>query len=112
MSTKKAEILSDQFRSVFTVDDPAARYNTLSGQSFPAIGPMIVTTEGVEKLLSGLNISKASGPDNIPCRLLKVLSKQFAPVLQCLSLQIVRSGVCKMELELLFLLSIDKECSI
>ena len=39
-----------------------------------------MSAEGVQKLLDGLNIHKASGPDGIPSRLLKELSKELAPV--------------------------------
>ena len=35
--------------------------------------------EGVEKLLRNLNVSKASGPDNIPNTILKTCSTQLAP---------------------------------
>ena len=40
-----------------------------------------VTEEGVLKLLQSLNTNKASGPDGIPNRLLKILAKQISPSL-------------------------------
>ena len=43
-------------------------------------------------LLQGLDPSKASGPDQIPCRLLKELSKEIAPVFTCFFRQSVSTG--------------------
>ena len=40
-----------------------------------------ITTNGVRKLLEGINIHKATGPDNIPAHLLHILSHQLAPFL-------------------------------
>ena len=34
----------------------------------------------MEKLLAGLNVKKASGPDNIPCKMLSELSAELAPI--------------------------------
>ena len=41
-------------------------------------------TDGVEQLLSGLKLQKASGPDMIPTYLLKLLVHQLAPALTLL----------------------------
>ena len=41
---------------------------------------MIVTEKGVQKLLAALKPHKASGPDQIPARLLKVLASELAPI--------------------------------
>ena len=54
---------------------------------------LTINIEGVEKLLSGLNPSKASGPDEIPCRLLKELSHELAPVLTAIFNQSLNSGI-------------------
>ena len=42
------------------------------------IDPLIINQNEVEKLLSGLNPSKAAGPDQISCRILKELSVELA----------------------------------
>ena len=39
------------------------------------------TSNGIEKLLSDLNPSKASGPDLLPTRILKHVASEIAPVL-------------------------------
>ena len=88
---KKAEILAEQFRSVFTVDQdqdgsasdptvPPAEEATLHGPSYPPMPEITFTVNGVEALLKGINHSKAAGPDEIPCRLLQETHEELAPV--------------------------------
>ena len=43
---------------------------------------IIITTEGVAKLLHGLNPNKATGPDDIPARILQLAANELAPALQ------------------------------
>ena len=77
---KKASILAHQFRSVFTQDDTVADDTYLSGPSYPPMADITIDGPGVMKLLKGVNPSKASGPDQIPCRLLHELHVYLAPV--------------------------------
>ena len=88
----KAELLSKQFSSVFTKEDKS-NVDKLFGPYYPDINDLTINIEGVEKLLSGLNPSKASGPDEIPCRLLKELSHELAPVLTAIFSQSLNSGI-------------------
>ena len=44
--------------------------------------PICVGVEGVYKILTNLKIHKATGPDNIPRRILKEAAKEIAPMLQ------------------------------
>ena len=76
---QKAEILSRQFKSVFTNEDKISVYR-LFCPNFPPTNSLVVSQKLV-KLLSGLDVSKAAGPDDIPCRLPKGLSNDLAPVL-------------------------------
>ena len=69
-SIKKAEILSNQFKSVFTHEDTTAIPH-LQGPDYPTIPSLEVTPLGVTKLLNGINPKKVQGPDEIPCRILK-----------------------------------------
>ena len=75
-SKGKAELLLNQFKSVFTKptnnDLPSTRI-----QSKNNIRPIII-----EKLLTNINPSKASGPDNIPNRILKECAIHLAPILK------------------------------
>ena len=73
----KAELLSKRFSSVFTKEDKS--------DVTRLINDLNIDTECIEKLLSGLNLSKTSRPDEIPCRLLKKISHELAPVLTSIS---------------------------
>ena len=76
----KANILNDQFASVFTREDTSF-VPGLSGASHPAMTPVNVTVNGVESLLSNLDQSKAGGPDGLPTRFLKEMATDLAPFL-------------------------------
>jgi len=79
-SLKKAQILNEQFTSVFTREDTTEIPN-LPGPHFPPIPNIEINTNGVFKLLSNIQSNKAAGPDKIPCRILKELATELAPVL-------------------------------
>ena len=88
---KKAEILNKQFTSVFSVDEPGSD-TVLSGPSYPPIDRLLISVQGVEKLLTGINPNKAAGPDQVPCRILKELSTTLAPVLAAIFTQSLETG--------------------
>lgn len=74
-SKEKAQILVEQFRSVFTQEDSSDMPYT--GKQFQYKLPALnITTEGSEKLLKNIITSKACGPDNIPNIILKNCSTQ------------------------------------
>ena len=56
----------------------------------PAIN---ITAKGVEKILKGINPSKAKGPDNIHPRVLKELATELAPTLAHFFQQSVDTGI-------------------
>jgi len=91
-SLSKACILNKQFISVFTRED-AGDIPRLQGLRYPNIADLHISTEGVEKLLCNLNVSKASGPDQIPCRLLKGLAGEISPILTEIFKQSMRDGL-------------------
>ena len=70
---EKAEVLSDYFASVFTVE-PKDNFPIISVKDVPALEMPIVTPEKVRKKLDSLNTSKSPGPDQISPRILKELS--------------------------------------
>ena len=76
----KAQILVEQFQSVFTRDDDQQLPDTKKRAKRP-ISPLHITTNGVQKLLQGINISKAQGPDKIANIMLKTCAIQLAPAL-------------------------------
>lgn len=83
------KLLSEQFKSVFTQED-LKNFPSLQ-QAFPNISHQNFNTDRIAKLLSNVNINKATSPDQIPCWVLKNAAQEIAPFLQrffLLSLQI------------------------
>ena len=88
-SKSKAEILINQFASVFTrhtipTSDSAPKFNSIED--------LEISTPGVEKLLSNINPSKSPGPDSIPNLVLKTCSHELAPGLTCIYQASLSSG--------------------
>jgi len=75
----KAEILNKQFGSVFTSDKPSQSLPDKGPSPYGSMEVIAVTTHGVYKLLAGIKAHKATGPDEIPGRLLKELASDLAP---------------------------------
>ena len=78
---KKASILAQQFRSVFTQDDEKSAATSLNGPSYPPMADITIGEAGVAKFLKGVDPSKASGPDQKPCKLLRELHIELAQYL-------------------------------
>jgi len=90
-SKAKAEILNDQFRSVFTEEDTTTMPD--KGPSpHPTMADITIQSKGVRKQLAGLNAHKASGPDGISNAILKIAADELAPVLTRLYQQSLDSG--------------------
>jgi len=64
---------------VFTKEDPKETLPTLPQSNYPSISDIIINIEGIEKLLRNINISKTSGPYNIPNWILKNCAYEIAP---------------------------------
>ena len=78
---QKAGLLNKQFESVFTHEN-LDHFPTNDKPSFPCMPDIYVSVSGVEKLLSKLNIHKATGPDEIPSHILKEYASEIALHLQ------------------------------
>ena len=87
----KAEILVQQFKSVFTIDSNNTIPDTTKNVR-DSIKPLTITTNGLEKLLRAVNPAKASGPDRIPNRILKECAPSIAPGLQAIFQRSVDTG--------------------
>ena len=59
----------------------------------PAMPEIVVTQDGVKKLLLDLKKNKASGPDNNPLRILKVAAEPVSYCLQLLFTASLRTGI-------------------
>ena len=79
---EKADILNKFFASVFTKDNSSLP--EIESDPIPNMAPIEIHTDGVLHLLLNLKVSKATGPDKIPCRLLKELAYQIPPALTLL----------------------------
>ena len=89
--TMKANILNDQFCSVFTKEN-LDQLPHLGESPYPAMPDIQVNVKGVTKLLRQLNPRKAAGPDEIPCRLLVTVADELAPALTHLFQLSLQSG--------------------
>ena len=79
-SNTKANILNDQFTSVFsreTTDEIPSKGDS----PYPTVPDINITAPGVLKLLNNINPNKATGPDSIPGKLLKDLAQEISPAL-------------------------------
>ena len=78
----KAEILNNQFKSVFTNERPLDEDTANLPPLFPDIGNINITTTGIQKLLEKLQPHKAMGPDQLHPRVMKETATHIAPILQ------------------------------
>ena len=92
-SKDKAEILVDQFKSVFTQDkgDNSSLPDT-GKRAKESIPDLLITSVGVEKLLRGINPAKAKGPDRIHNLVLKTCAQQLAPGLATIFQRSIDAG--------------------
>ena len=87
---EKAEEFNGQFSDVFTKSE--YKQVPLMDRSAPFMHNIVVTKEGVTKLLKGLNPSKALGPDELHPRVLKELAMELVPVFAHLFQQSIDTG--------------------
>ena len=76
----KADILNQQFSSVFTREDSISTPSK-DPRPYPSMPDIQIQEKGVQKLLKELNPHKATGPDEVPSRILKIESEELAPAL-------------------------------
>ena len=90
-SVSKAEILNSQFKSVFTPQS-GNTVPQLPGTQLPKIKPLHISENGVFMLLDRIDVSKSSGPDKLPGRLLQSLDKEITPVVHFIFTQSLCTG--------------------
>ncbi|KAL8575235.1 hypothetical protein ACOMHN_042356 [Nucella lapillus] len=76
----KAEILNNQFKSVFTEED-LSHMPDKGDSPYQAMDDITVTEKGVQTLLRNLQPNKATGPDSIPAFILKSAADEITPIL-------------------------------
>ena len=87
---EKASDFNGQFTNVFTKIEHSQV--PLLDRSAPFMEDIVVTKEGVTKLLKGLYPSKALGPDELHPRVLKELATELGPVFAHLFQQSIDKG--------------------
>ena len=79
-SSEKANLLNEQFESVFSNENHTNAQRTQNAEH-PCMPDINITENGVLKLLQSLKIHKAAGPDKMSARILKQLAPVIAPIL-------------------------------
>ena len=90
-AAEKATLLNSQFSSVFTRENIEDIPN-LPESPHPQMPNITITCKGTQTLLEKLNASKATGPDELPARVLKEAAIQIAPMLSFIFQQSLDSG--------------------
>ena len=90
-SKGKATILNTQFKSVFTTEQ-LTDLPSMAESPYPEVQHIRISEEGVLKQLKQINITKATGPDLIPARILKEMADEIAPLLTCIFQQSLDTG--------------------
>ena len=97
---EKAEEFNGLFSGVSTKSE--SKEVSLLDRSAPFMHDIVVTKEGVTKLLRGLNPSKTLGPDELHPRVLKELAMKIDPVFAHLFQQSIHVKFLKNGLLLIF----------
>jgi hypothetical protein len=79
-SIDKANILNNQYQSVFTREDKSSIPNP-EGEPSPTMPDIEITNKTVLTLLRKLNPKKAAGPDMLSARILKEMAEQCSSYL-------------------------------
>ena len=87
----KANILNEQFISVFPLDD-GSHLPDFPDHQFPAMDNITAYQNGVIKLLRNLKPFTASGPDGIPTKLLKETAAEISPAITLLFQALIDQG--------------------
>ena len=74
----KANLFNSFFQSVFIKDSEASDFQNPSQLTEHVISYLSCSVEEVAKLLQSIDINKATGPDNIPPRILKECAMELA----------------------------------
>ena len=88
----KADILNQYFSSVFSSHDQHLPPD-MDPSPYPSLLNIEITCEGIKKLLDDVDPSKSHGPDEVPGRLLKLLSAEVSPCLKLVFSASLHQGI-------------------
>ena len=91
-SKGKAQILLNQFKSVFTPHTNDTTLPPVTSHHTSTLSKITINNAGVTKLLKNINPAKASGPDDIPNRVLKECAEEISPALTAIFQRSIDSG--------------------
>ena len=80
---EKAQVLNNCFKSNFVAED-FTDVNMLFSNNVVDMPDIVTSPQEVEKLLKALKIGKATGPDGISTKVLKVAAHELSASLACL----------------------------
>ena len=92
-SLTKANILNQHFQSVFTQNEDTSTIHDKGASPHPLMQHIIITPDGIHKLLCTLKEHKATGPDHIPTKLLKTLADEITPTFTLLFQASLKQGI-------------------
>ena len=108
---EKAELLNDFFQSVFTEETPG-QLPEFEGYDFSStIENFDIEVEEVRKLLAGLNINKAPGPDSIRPLILSLAADELALPITMLFRKSLQEGILPQEWKIAHISPIFKKGS-
>ena len=90
-SLSKADIFNSEFKSDFTPHF-GNTFPQLPGTQCPEIKSLHISENCVFMLLDRIYVSKSSGPDKLPGRLLQCLAKEITPVVHCIFTESLCTG--------------------
>ena len=96
---QKSNSLNKQFQSVFSEPVNITSHQFENNKymqdtnTYPVMEDIIITSKGVEKLLTKLDPSKASGPDELKPCILKEQAKEISPILSLIYQKSLDTGV-------------------
>ena len=80
-----------QYTCQFT-REPSGPLPGIEGQPVTSMPDITFTEPGIEKILKSPNPAKASGPDLVPARILKLAAEEIAPILCIIFQQLYNTG--------------------
>ena len=107
-SKAKADALNSYFGSVFT-STHVSESESPQSTPFPSINDVHVTTQGIVNLINKMKPNKASVPDKIPARLLKLIPREAATILKVVFQQSLNSGIVPLDWSHAFVTPIHKK---
>ena len=81
----KANALNSHFQKQFTME--SSSLPSMSESPYLSMPNITVGTEGITKQLKQMNPNKATGPDELPCRVYRDYAEELSPMLAFISQQ-------------------------